>query len=59
MEAVLARLLLPDSQEIAAATADLRATFKQVGSPTTIHTLVHHQLHPSPPMAWVAFRAVR
>jgi len=31
MEAVLARLLLPDSQEIAAATADLRAAFKQPG----------------------------
>ena len=39
MEVVLARLLLLDSQEIAAAIADLRATFKQVGIPVTIHTL--------------------
>ena len=30
MEGVLARLLLPDSAQIAAATADLRTAFKQV-----------------------------
>ena len=30
MEAILARLLLPDSAAIAAATADLRAAFRQV-----------------------------
>ena len=32
MEGVLARLLLPDSSEIAAATADLRTAFKQPGA---------------------------
>ena len=32
MEGVLARLLLPDSSEIAAATTDLRTAFKQPGA---------------------------
>ena len=32
MEGVLVRLLLPDSSEIAAATADLRTAFKQPGA---------------------------
>ena len=58
MEAVLARLLLPDSQEIAAATADLRATFKQVGSPTTIHTLAHHSPSSTPALPWPRWRFV-
>ena len=52
MEAVLARLLLPDSQEIAAATADLRAAFKQVVIPASIPTLAHHSPSSTQALPW-------
>lgn len=58
MEVVLARLLLLDSQEIAAAIADLRATFKQVGIPVTIHTLAHHSPSFTPALPWPRWRFV-
>ena len=51
MEVVLARLL-PVSQEIAAATADIRAAFKQVGIPATIHTLAHHSPSSTQALPW-------
>ena len=52
MEVVLARLLLPDSQEIPAATADIKAAFKQVGIPATIHTLAHHSHSSTQALPW-------
>jgi hypothetical protein len=46
MEGVLARLLLPDSAQITAATADLRTAFKQPGAIAELCGVLSTSLQP-------------